>query len=89
MEHLVVGPSALLLAQEQRTGRPQPHSVLIGCDRFSLIIENNKVKSFLSCLVWSLSLQPWLSDRTARLGPLHPNGCFAILGERWGKGGYI
>uniref|UniRef100_A0A673Z5K5 Discs large MAGUK scaffold protein 3 n=1 Tax=Salmo trutta TaxID=8032 RepID=A0A673Z5K5_SALTR len=35
---------------EQRTGRPQPHSVLIGCDRFSLIIENNKVKSFLSCL---------------------------------------
>lgn len=44
----MVWPSALLSAPEQHTGRPQ--SVLICCDCFSLIIENNKVKSFSAVL---------------------------------------
>lgn len=49
-------------APQQHSGRPQPLSVLICLDCCSLIIENNKVRSFLSCLVCCLSLWPRLSD---------------------------
>lgn len=77
MEHVVVGPSVLVLAPEL----PQPPSVLICCDRCSLIIENAKVKSFLSCFVWCLSLRPWLSE-AACLGPLDPNGSSVLLREK-------
>lgn len=47
---------------EPHTGRPHPPSVLICCDCCSLIIENNKAKSFLSCLVCCWSVQPPLSE---------------------------
>lgn len=56
VQHLVVRPSILLLAPQQHTGRPQLPSVLICFDCSLLIIENNKVRSFLSCLVCCLSL---------------------------------
>lgn len=54
----MVKPSVLLPAPLQNIAKPQPPSVLICCDCCSLIIESNKVKSFLSCLVCCLS--PWL-----------------------------
>lgn len=56
-------------APRQHSGRPQPLSVLICLDCCSLIIENNKVRSFLSCLVCCLSLWPRLSDAAACPGP--------------------
>lgn len=74
VHHLAARSSVLLSAPQQHTGRPQPPSVLICFDCFSLIIENNKVRSFLSCLVCCLSLRPWLSDTAERLDPLDPNG---------------
>lgn len=76
----MVRSHVLLSSPEQHTGRPQPPSVLICCDCCSLIIENNKVKSFLSCLVCCLSLWPLLSDAAACLDPLDPNGSSVISG---------
>lgn len=76
----MVRPRVLLLAPEKHTGRPQPPSVLICCDCCSLIIENNKAKSFLSCLVCCLSLWPRLSDAAVCLVPLDQNGSSVISG---------
>lgn len=55
-------------------------SVLICFDRCSLIIENNKVRSFLSCLVCCLSLWPRLSDAAVCPDPLDPKGSPVISG---------
>lgn len=66
-------------ALQQHSGTPQPLSVLICLDCCSLIIENNKVRSFLSCLVCCLSPWPWLSDAAvcpspaaSKKAPCHP-----------------
>lgn len=80
VHHLVVRPILLLSAPQQHSGRPQPLSVLICFDCCSLIIENNKVRSFLSCLVCCLSLWPRLSDAAVCSDPMDPKGSPVISG---------
>lgn len=54
----------------QHAGTPQPPSVLICFDCCSLIIEDNKVRTFLSCRVCCLSLWPRLSEAGVPLDQL-------------------
>lgn len=89
VQRLVVQYSFSFLLCSSTAVKPQPHSVLICCDCFSLIIENNKVKSFLSCLVCCLSLRPWLWDAALCLGPLDPNGACVVKGMRMAGGGSV
>lgn len=55
---------------EQHTGTTQPPAVLICFDCCSLIIEDNKVRTFLSCRVCCLSLWPRLSEAGVPLDQL-------------------
>lgn len=63
------GCTAQSILLEARTAGwvPQPPSVLICFDCCSLIIEDNKVRTFLSCRVCCLSLWPRLSEAAVPL----------------------